>query len=83
LVRPLGSTKPYTQKKRTACVTLPNVLLDEVEQSMRDEGQKNLSAKLAEIIQFWLDHKDEIDGKGAADNDDLERFRGFSGSLYE
>ena len=47
--------KPYEQKTRPVSVTLPNVLLDRIEKDMRAHGEDNLSAKIAEIVEWWCD----------------------------
>lgn len=59
VARPRGDKKPYELSTRKLNATIPNPLLDAVEEDMEKNGQQNMSKKLAEIIQFWIDNKDD------------------------
>lgn len=79
-----GQTKPYEEKKRHVAVTLPNKQIDAIEADMELKGETNLSKKMSDIIDFWVEHRG-IAEAGSADyeiNRELARFEGFSSSVH-
>lgn len=82
-----GEKKPYEKSSRRIAGTVPNVLVDAIEKEMEEDGEVNMSAKLAEIIQWWIDthprNGKPIPPAGSELLDqELDRFKGFSGSRF-
>ena len=83
--------KSYEQRTRPLSVTVPNVILDRIEDEMRRSGEDNLSRMVARVFQEWIDvcaegkplpdhHAAALDAESLGK--ELSRFSGFSSSHF-